>query len=315
MTALTWSPTIEFVRQTIADEGQLRLVISPFIKLDALRELIDECIDTTELQIVVRWQPSDLVSGVSDVEIYPYLKEKRIALFRHTSIHLKLLVYNRSLAFHTSGNVTRKGLGLASESNVEIGCPVTLERGDWHNLLGLLALSEEVDDHMYEQALKYAQDNKRPLEGLPPLNLTPAKAKEFSRDSLPACESPEQLYRFYAGKLASGQSLEESPEFVHDLMLYSIPNGLNEAEFLAMLADHFKSSPFVVELVNFIQEQGSARFGAVNAWITEKCSDSPRPYRRDLKTTTRHLYNWLSFFFDQISWDQPNVSMVIYWDR
>lgn len=314
MTALTWSPTIEFVRQTIADEGQLRLVISPFIKLDALRELIDECSDTTELQVVVRWQPSDLVAGVSDVEIYPYLKEKEIALFRHTSIHLKLLVYNRSLAFHTSGNVTRKGLGLAPRNNVEIGCPVTLERGDWSNLLGLLALSEEVDDHMYDQALKYAQDNKRSIEGLPPLNLTPAKAKEFSRNSLPASESPEQLYKFYAGEVALDRSLDESPEFVHDLMLYSIPNGLDEERFFSMLGEHFKSSPFTKSLVEFIREQGSARFGAVNGWITEKCSDSPRPYRRDLKTTTRHLYEWLAYFYDEITWDTPNYSMVIYWN-
>src|SRR5690606_33942252 len=118
---------------------------------------------------------------------------------RHTSIHLKLLVYNKSLAFHTSGNITRKGLGLATQSNVEIGCPVTLTVEDWRNLLGILALSEEVDDQMYEIALQYSRDNKRPSQIAPPLILAPAKEKEFSRNSLPACESPEQLYRFYAG--------------------------------------------------------------------------------------------------------------------
>jgi hypothetical protein len=79
MTALTWSPTIEFVRQTIANEGQLRLIISPFIKIDALRELVEECEDTSQLQVVVRWTSSDLAAGVSDVEIYPYLKERKIA--------------------------------------------------------------------------------------------------------------------------------------------------------------------------------------------------------------------------------------------
>lgn len=313
MTALTWSPTIEFVRQTIADEGQLRLIIAPFIKIDALRDLVDECDDTSQLQVVVRWTRRDLVAGVSDVEIYPYLKERKIALFRHPSIHLKLLVYNQSLAFHTSSNVTRKGLGLALQSNVEIGCPVTLEPGDWINLRGLLSTSQEVDDHMYEQARKYVQENKKPLGGLPPLTLTPAKEKQFSRDALPASESPELLYRFYSGELATDQLLDESPEFVHDLMLYSIPNGLSEADFFSKLEDAFRAQPFIMSLVQFIRESRSARFGAVNAWITENCSDSPRPYRRDLKTTTRHLYNWLSYFYDEITWNTPNYSMVIYW--
>ena len=63
-TALVWSPTVDFVRQTIANEGQLRLIIAPFIKLEALMTLVDACEDISPLQVVVRWQPGDLVSGV-----------------------------------------------------------------------------------------------------------------------------------------------------------------------------------------------------------------------------------------------------------
>lgn len=48
----------------------------PDLLLDALRDLIDECNDTSQLQVAVRWDASDLVSGASDVEIYPYFKRK-----------------------------------------------------------------------------------------------------------------------------------------------------------------------------------------------------------------------------------------------
>jgi hypothetical protein len=305
---------MEFVRQTLANEGKLRLIVSPFIKVDALRELIDECKDTSQLQVVVRWLAGDLTAGVSDVEIYPYLQGKDIALFRHTSIHLKLLVYNRSLAFHTSGNITKKGLGLAPHSNVEIGCPVTLEDGDWRNLLGLLATSEEIDDQMYEQALKYVTDNKRPIESPPPLILTPVAQKEFSWVSLPASKDPTQLYQFYSNELSSNGGLEDTPEFIHDLMLFSMPGGLSEPDFFAILRKNFKNNSFIISLAGFIRKSGSARFGAVNKWITQNCSDTPRPYSRDLKTTTNHLYNWLSYFYDEITWDTPNYSMVIYWN-
>lgn len=315
MTALTWSPTINFVRQTIANEGRLRLIVAPFIKIDALRELVDECKDVSDLQVVVRWQPADLVTGVSDVEIYPFLREKGVALFRHPSIHLKLLVYNQSLAFHTSGNVTQKGLGLTDKGNVEVGCPVTLDHGDWDELLNVLALSEEVDEQMYDQALQYSRENKREVGKLPELNLHPAQSKRFSLDSLPASESPETLFRFYSGEPDARQSLDDSPAFVHDLMLFAIPKGLEGPDFFALLEANFKASEFIQAMVSFIRSEESARFGAVNSWIAENCSDTPRPYRRDVKTTTRRLYTWLEYFYEEVSWDTPNYSMVVYWNR
>jgi hypothetical protein len=313
MSALTWSPTIEFVRNTIANQGQLRLLIAPFIKLDALRQLIEVCQDTSQLQVIVRWTGKDLVTGVSDIEIYPYLREKGIALFRHESIHLKLFVYSKSLAFHTSGNITLRGLGLSPQHNLEIGCPILLEDGDWKELYGLLAGSQEIDEQMYEQALAYTQNNRQPQPEIPTMILRPAKEKAFSKDSLPACENPELLYDFYSGRLDTDRLADGPAEFVHDLITYSIPKGLDRNEFFTLLGANFKSSPFIEALVSHIRTERTLRFGAVNAWIAENCSDSPRPFRRDLKTTTRHLYNWLSYFFDEIRWDQPNVSMIIYW--
>ena len=313
-TALIWSPTVDFVRQTIAEEKQLFLIIAPFVKLDALTNLVDACEDISHLQVVVRWQASDLVSGVSDVEIYPYLKEKGVSLFRHSSIHLKMLVFNHSLAFHTSGNVTKKGLGLISAGNIEIGCSVHLEDGDWINLLALLSQSLEVDDSVYEQAKTYVLDNAEEPDPLPPMILKSSENKEFSKSALPASESPEVLYQFYSANTGSRQKMQEAAECIHDIVTYSIPSGLDEPAFYTCLGESFKSHPFIADLVTHIQSEESVRFGAVNAWITERCSDSPRPYRRDLKTTTRHLYSWLEFYYDKISWDTPNYSMVIYWD-
>ena len=65
-----------------------------------------------------------------------------------------------------------------------------------------------------------------------------------------------------------------------------------------------------------IKNERSARFGQVNEWITELCSDKPTPYRWELKSSTNKLYDWLDYFFDEISWDVPGRhSQVIYWDE
>lgn len=41
--------------------------------------------------------------------------------------------------------------------------------------------------------------------------------------------------------------------------------------------------------------------------------DVPLPYRWEIKDNTRIFYNWLAHFFDEITWDRPNYSQVIYW--
>lgn len=313
--SLVWSPTVDFVRQAIADEKRLRLIVAPFIKLGALKELIEACEDISELEVVVRWQAGDLVAGVSDVEIYPYLKELGVPLFRHTSIHLKLLVFNQLLAFHSSGNVTMKGLGLVPNGNIEIGCSVTLGPADWRNLFRLLGNSQKVDDAMYEQAKAYALTNTQDHEPLPPMNLQPADMKEFSKNALPTSENPAALFDFYSKQPDGEADIEESVQFIHDIVTYEVPDGLDKSEFFSELELKFKTHPFISKLVEHIRSNGSLSFGAVNAWITDNCSDTPRPYRRDLKTTTRHLYDWLSYFFDEVTWDTPNYSMVIYWNK
>jgi hypothetical protein len=140
--------------------------------------------------------------------------------------------------------------------------------------------------------------------------------KDFSINLLPASDNPERLYQYYAGDITSAeQELDDSAGFVHDLLVYSIPAGLSRSEFFETLAENFKSSPFIKSLVEHIRQKSSVHFGGVNSWIAEHCSDTPRPYRHDLKTTTRRLYDWLSFFIKEISWDQPNVSMIIYWNE
>ena len=81
-TQLVWSPICTFLQKQIQQKRQLRLLIAPYARLDALKALVEMCEDTSHLKLVVRWSGKDIISGVTDLEIYPYLKEKRI-------VHLK----------------------------------------------------------------------------------------------------------------------------------------------------------------------------------------------------------------------------------
>ena len=311
--ALIWSPIHEYLVDAIGRNRRLLVVICPFIKVDALRQLLELCDDTTDLKVVVRWAGSDIISGASDLEVYSLLRDVRVPLYVHPTIHLKLLVYNSQRAFVSSGNITLRGLGLTDKPNIELGSEATLSASDWAKVYGILEHSERVDDVMFEQAERYLLDNKEKRPPLPPLQLQGIVAQDFSRLSLPAARSPQVLYEFYSDSSAMSDN-DQIPAFMHDLALYDIPDGLSKDSFFSVLRDRFTSHPFVCAIVELIRTHEFARFGLVNEWITANCSDKPTPYRWEMKSVTRRLYDWLSYFFDEISWDIPGAhSMVVRW--
>jgi hypothetical protein len=101
----------------------------------------------------------------------------------------------------------------------------------------------------------------------------------------------------------------------HDLATFGIPADVKRAEFQSKLAASFLVNPFVADLTQHLRVVGSMHFGGVNTWIHERCEDIPLPYKWEIKSTTHALYNWLMHFIPQVTWDRPNYSQVIYWER
>jgi hypothetical protein len=311
---LVWTPTYEYVAQRIREKKKLQFIIAPFIKREALKQILDQCEDTSQLKVIVRWDKTDIVNQVSDLEIYKDLKNQGIPLYRHSSIHLKMLIFDQNWAFHTSGNITKKGLGLVSNPNIEVGAQIRLKVNDWIQIQKLLKSSICIDEERYEIFVKYKADNETKSDPLPPLQIDLDSEKEFSRLSLPAIQSPTLLYEIYQNPDKFKDEEDLYAAFVHDLVLYDVSNGISREVFFQQLGKNFKTHLFVQKIVGLIKREGSARFGEVNGWITECCSDNPTPYRWELKENTNYLYDWLAYYFDEIHWNRPNHTQVIYWD-
>lgn len=280
--------------------------------MDALEALLKH-FDNSKLQVITSWTDSSLASGVSDPNVHAVLKEMDVPLYINDNIHLKLFIFEDEIAFHTSANITAKGLGLGANRNVEIGCQLTLVRNDWLHINDLLDTSSRVTDEMYLKAQQYVDDNKNLCPPLPPLVL-PASVgiHPYSRQSLPQCKSPEELWNFY-----SGIACDDAPSAcIHDLWVYKVTKEhKSKAEFFHQLGNNFRTQPFVKALVAYLEERKSLSFGAVNSWITNSCSDRPTPSRWEVKPATNKLYNWLTCFYNEISWSKPNHSQVIFWNN
>ena len=311
---LVWTPTYKYVAEKIREKKKLLFLIAPFIKREPLKRLLLECEDLSELQVIARWDRDYIVKGVTDLEIYEDLKALGIPLYHHPNIHLKMLVFNQSWAYHSSGNITMNGLGLSERPNIEVGAQIRLEEKDIVELHKLISNAVRIEDHHYEEALVYKRENKTQRAPLPPLEIKPATDKSFSRFSLPAIQTPECLYEIYLEPEAYQDKEDLFDAYVHDVVLYQIPDGLNRKDFFHQLETSFKNHPFIIELVNIIASKPSTRFGEINIWITNHCTDNPTPRRWDLRSTTNKLFDWLSFFYENIYWNVPgNHAQVIYW--
>ena len=145
-----------------------------------------------------------------------------------------------------------------------------------------------------------------------PLSLE--KSKIYTIASLPAAGNPALLENAYFSQQV--RSAEEMRRIAHDLSSYRISLNHDRESFRHALGRAFRETPFVCDFVEYLKEHRSLRFGAVNAWIHEKCEDVPLPYRWEIKENTRILYKWLAYFFPEITWDVPGAhSQVIYWNK
>jgi len=311
---LLWQPLHAALSQQCQTRDSLLLIVSPYVKEDALNRLLAETTSSENLKVVVRWRPEDLLAGVSDLAIYPYLKARGVSLYAHSRLHLKLYVCESNWALATSANLTRRGLGFAGAStwNEETGSALSLSRQDWTQLYRIIHDSRPVTDEVYARLSDYVDKHAKvqgPMPDIDPFDLP----KVFTLASLPATSSPELLEKFYFAEEDQAFSPDVTRRAFKDLAVFRIPASLSRAEFRDALQKAFLSNEFVCAFVRHLVSVGSLRFGAVTAWIHQHCEDTPLPYRADVKEQVAVLYDWLSAFVPGVSWDRPQHSQVIRW--
>jgi len=313
---LNWNPLIKNIKNELSRSNSPLLIIVPFIKAEPLRELISSVSECNKLKIIVRWLPNDIINRVSDLAVYEITKNRNIPLYVNASIHLKLFVFNNNTAYHTSGNITQMGIGISEKPNIEVGCKVSLGNADWKNLYSIISNSILVNDLIYNAYLEklgnflYIKESNVPLIELS--NLIPDR--EFSLDSLPAIRTPQELFQIYNNMINEDKTTELYRRAIHDIILFNIKDDLSELEFFKCLKNEFVSKKFIQRIVKLLEKHKSMRFGGVTNWIQDNCSDVPLPYRVEIKKNTKFLFNWLSYFYEEISWSIPNShSQVLFW--
>lgn len=229
-----------------------RLVIAaPYIKSPTLRRLLDAVPETvSECICVTRWLPEDIASGVCDLEILDDIAGARGGrLLVHPHLHAKYYSNGRDCLVG-SANLTARGLGWHTPSNVEllVALPAEFEGlAKWEcGLLGsAVQATEELRDRIRRQADALKQDE------------TPRRLPEVEDDAateaeqtfwVPQCPTPDRLWQVYRGRGADTMVSSAFEAAQIDLVALSPPQGLTQDLFRAYVAGILKQMPILIEI-------------------------------------------------------------------
>lgn len=304
-----WPPVLLSLTKSLQDGESLVLAFSPYIRSDALKALLNAFpVDATH--VVVRWKVEDLLAGASDLGIFDLLEERRIPLYQHPRIHLKLFGFSSGVAYSGSSNITNKGLSLGEHYNEEMGVLSQLDFNSYSHIRRLCDESRRVTKEMvdaYQKAIDESQIDP-PLIGK--LVLPPAESKEFLVSELPASGSPEAFLEAVSNYV---QKQEMCPRMLHDIgTLKLTENDLRNKDLREILIKAFQNQSFEKRIVEEIRSVPSMNFGAVTAFVHNMAQDVPLPYRSNIKEAIARLYPWLEYCFEDLSWSVPGaMSQVI----
>lgn len=227
------------------------VIAAPYIKSPTLRRLLDAVPETvSECICVTRWLPEDIASGVCDLEILDDIAGARGGrLLVHPHLHAKYYSNGRD-SLVGSANLTARGLGWHTPSNVELLVALPVEfagLAEWeHSLLSsAVQATEELRDRIRRQADDLKQDETpRLLPEVEDVAATEAEQKLW----VPQCPTPDRLWQVYRGRGVDTMVSSAFEAAQEDLAALSPPQGLTQDLFTAYVAGILKQMPLLAEI-------------------------------------------------------------------
>ena len=294
MPSLYHNPLLPHIREYLAEcpKDETVFLFVPYVKTSVLEALLENT--KGRVVLVTTWNPSDMLSGASDLSVYQFCMNNGIALYVNENMHLKVYSVGLESAILATGNISQRGL--MPGGNYEAAAKI--ERLTNEDRLFFSHIRNEarlVDDNMYEKLMDWYNKNKTEIPELPRLSdiVPESKKDDFSVASLPMTSSVDVLVSGYA-KMSHGLEPSENKEtaacIFHDLATYSIPMGLSDIEFRQELSNRFFDHPFIQRMAKFISPE--AYFGRLKEWIQNNCTDVPIPSRREITGNVQVLLEW-----------------------
>lgn len=243
------------------------LLVAPYIKVGALARVLKARQDGSNTRVVTRWRLEEIAMGVSDLEVWPLLRDRGCQLWLHPSLHAK---YYRGdgVILTGSANLTDAALGWRSDPNLEILLPDAGNR-EAHSRFesDLWSRASLVDDRLYaafQDALAAFPPGPPPP---PPPGLGVALTVSNFLEWRPQLRYPENLWIAYSSQSERlTTAAREAAEL--DLAVLSPPVSLSQAQFKAWVALQTRQHPEFRAIDGLLTLP--RRFGEVRALLSER---------------------------------------------
>jgi hypothetical protein len=294
--AILKAPLFTTVRNYLLDgssNGKQLFIFAPYIKVHTISNLLEDI--SAKVVIVTSWNTKDLLSGSSELALYPYCKRQGFTLYINNAIHLKAYSAEFDDMIVTTANISE--LGLLNQSHLECAVHVPeLQNSDRMYFLRIIKNARHVDDGLHADLRKwYDKQDIIKQPSVPTFDeiVRPKKSDYFLISALPMTRSIKALVEAYY-RLSNGLSASDDREVrecvFHDLAKYEIPLGLTNSEFKRTLKMMFFDHPFIMKIDEIINPE--AYFGEIKEWIQRNCTDVPVPSRRELTGNVQVLLEW-----------------------
>jgi hypothetical protein len=286
-------PEGDRVREYFASgAGEIRYIFAPFIQKDTLENVIP--MRDTDTVIVTRWRLADLMSGVSDPEVFEWVREHEYTLKIHPKLHAKVYSWDLDTALIGSSNLTNSGMGLGNQPNVEVlHGPTPLPVEIQFKLRQTEKEAQLVTKDDYMKTVEYLENTTTEIPNYG--NIDIGEDPEFLVSQLPMTEEPDVLISVLAGdhsRVLDDLELKERQCVLHDVATYSLDglSGKSEATVREGVRQRFLNHNFINMIVERMDP--CIHFGKMKVVVQENCADVPTPSRRELTGNIQVLYNW-----------------------
>lgn len=264
-------------------------IITAFCKIDSLKYL-DQYIQKDVIKrLLVRFRLSDLLMGITDIELFEYCQNNNWELYIDTNLHAKIYLVDNA-CYIGSANLTNAGLGITKIGNIEGSYRFELNNEeDDIKLEKLFDESIKLDDILYQKMKIDYNINER-------INIKEVKWNN---------EIESNLKEKFDILLQEDFPINEYP---NNLKMDEVYLGIGMDDSIEEIKRKFEDTKIMKWLVYILKckENKEIYFGELSEKIHSLIFKEPKAYRMEVKDLQSKLYNWLIILnYDYLSIDTP----------
>ncbi len=283
------------------------IICSAFIKITGIKWFYKNLSNKKiKCRVISRWNKEDLLSNVSDIEVYEFCKELGWSFEIIENLHAKFYLIDKKNLICGSLNLTAKGLGLLPISNKEFGFFLKAEDEDINNIQTLLNDSIKINDELFIEYKKFVDKHKN--FKFPKYPEFPDKIKKLKEKKLKKIWVNDFVFSKFEELL---DNKKNSKDKKHDKLLLDLSGETINIKNLRIKFKELDIFKWFIKNIK-LQKKKTFYFGELSSLIHNSLFDDPKPYRKNIKILQSNFLDYLyKLKIKEIKIERPKHSQKI----